>query len=186
MKRAFDVCASVLGLILLAVPMLVIALLVRLTSPGPALFKQERVGRNDSRFTLVKFRTMSHDTPNLSTAEMFKQTKSYITPVGKFLRRASLDELPQLWNVVQGDMSLVGPRPALPSQTRLNALRMEVGATSARPGITGWAQVNGRDELSDEAKAEYDGWYAAHQSFGLDLKILWRTIVPVATGKGNR
>ena len=186
MKRLFDFCAAVLGLAFLGIPMLVIALLVRATSPGPAFFKQKRVGKDNAEFTLYKFRTMFWGTPDISTADMAKKAESPITPVGKLLRRVSLDELPQLWNVLKGEMSLVGPRPALPSQTYLNGLRVEVGATHLRPGITGWAQINGRDELSDEAKAEMDGWYAAHQTFELDVMILWRTLAPVATGKGNR
>ena len=186
MKRAFDGCAAALGLVLLSLPMLVIALLVRVTSPGPALFKQERVGKNGNLFTLYKFRTMVWGTPDISTADMAKQAKNPITHVGKFLRKTSLDELPQLWNVLKGDMSLVGPRPALPTQTYLNGLRLEIGATDVRPGITGWAQINGRDDLSDEAKAEYDGYYAAHQSLKLDLLILWCTIAAVAGGKGTK
>ena len=140
MKRVFDGCAAALGLVILSVPMLVIALLVRATSPGPAFFKQERVGKNGNYFTLYKFRTMVWGTPDISTADMAKKNKSPVTPVGKFLRNASLDELPQLWNVLTGEMSLVGPRPALPSQTHLNGLRLEIGATDLRPGITGWAQ----------------------------------------------
>lgn len=186
MKRVFDLCAALVGLLLLGGLMLLLALLVRGTSRGPALFKQKRVGQNNRIFTLYKFRTMFSGTPSLSTADMAKSPKNPVTPVGKFLRRASLDELPQLWNVIKGEMSLVGPRPALPTQTHLNALRDDLNVPSLRPGITGWAQINGRDELSDEAKAELDGWYAVHHTFWLDLVILWRTIAPVATGRGNR
>ena len=188
MKRAFDFCAALLGLIFLSVPMLLIALLVRATSPGAALFQQERVGMHGKPFTVLKFRTMVTGTPNVSTADMVKMArqKSPITPLGKFLRRTSLDELPQLINVLKGEMSLVGPRPALFSQTHLNALREALGVPKMRPGITGWAQINGRDEVSDEEKAELDGWYSENQSFGLDLVILWRTIAPVASGTGSR
>ena len=185
MKRAFDFCAAVLGLFFLGGLMLLIAVLVRATSPGPALFCQKRVGKQGNAFTVLKFRTMHAGTPDLSTADMAKQ-KSPITPLGALLRRTSLDELPQLINVVKGEMSLVGPRPALFSQTHLNALRENLGVPSLRPGITGWAQINGRDDLSDEEKAAFDGWYAAHQNFGLDLMILWRTVAPVISGRGTR
>ncbi len=185
-KRAFDVLVAGAGLIVVAPVFVLVALAVRLDSPGPVLFRQKRVGRGGEAFTLMKFRTMRWGTPDISTADMMRQTKSPVTSVGAFLRRASLDELPQLVNVLKGDMSLVGPRPALPTQTRLNALRDARGVHDLRPGITGWAQVNGRDELSDDEKADRDAFYRNNTGFLFDLRILARTFLPEVHGQGNK
>ena len=185
-KRLLDLTVSALLLVLSSPLMGLIVLAIRLDSSGPALFKQERVGKNGTSFYLLKFRSMRIGTPNISTAEMQRQSVSPITRVGAFLRRTSLDELPQLWNILRGEMSLVGPRPALPSQTKVNELRKASGADTLLPGITGWAQINGRDELSDEEKAAHDAYYRHHRSLKLDLRILARTIIPVLTGRGNR
>jgi Sugar transferases involved in lipopolysaccharide synthesis len=184
--RVLDLLIAVPALIF-ALPLLaLVAVAVRLDSPGPALFRQTRVGRFGVPFTLLKFRTMAWGTPDIPTAEMAKQARCPVTRVGAFLRRYSLDELPQLLNVVRGEMSLVGPRPALPSQTELNAARRAAGVDLLRPGITGWAQINGRDDLSDAEKVACDAYYARNRSLALDIKILLYTFLPVLTGKGNR
>ncbi len=185
-KRLLDVLAAVLGLVLLWPVFVVVALVVKLNSPGPALFLQKRVGRADTVFTLIKFRTMHWGTPDLSTEEMARRAKSPVTSVGTFLRRYSLDELPQLINILRGEMSLVGPRPSLPSQTSLNERRRLVGVEELTPGITGWAQINGRDDLTESEKVACDAYYLAHRSLGMDLRILAKTVLPVFTGRGNR
>lgn len=185
-KRAFDLSLT-LPLLLLFLPLMaIIALLIRLDSPGPALFRQRRVGRGGAEFTLIKFRTMRRGTPDLPTAQMQQQSVSPVTRLGRFLRRGSLDELPQLVNVLRGEMSLVGPRPALPAQTGLNERRRAAGVDALLPGITGWAQINGRDELDEAAKAACDAWYLKRRSLWLDVVILARTAAPVLTGRGNR
>nr|CAA9290504.1 Undecaprenyl-phosphate galactosephosphotransferase [uncultured Armatimonadetes bacterium] len=184
-KRAFDVAVAGPLLAAAAPLMLGIALAVRLESPGPALFRQERVGRDGRRFVLWKFRTMWAGTPTLPTDAM-SGLPSPVTRVGKWLRRTSLDELPQLVNVLKGEMSLVGPRPALPMQAELNAKRSACGVDGLLPGITGWAQINGRDDLDTDAKVAHDAWYLRHRSLALDLTILVRTLAPVASGRGNR
>ncbi|WP_309722016.1 sugar transferase, partial [Armatimonas sp.] len=168
MKRFADFIAALIGLLLSGPLWLVIALFVRLDSPGPVLFRQRRVGRGGKEFVLLKFRSMRTDTPNLPTAALIASGLEPYTPVGKWLRKTSLDELPQLWNVLVGEMSLVGPRPALPSQTELNAQREALGVQALRPGITGWAQVNGRDNLSDAEKVARDAEYLQRQSLLLD------------------
>jgi O-antigen biosynthesis protein WbqP len=185
-KRAFDVFIALPALLLLSPVFAIIFLAIRLNSPGPALFRQRRVGRDGQEFTLLKFRTMHYGTPDLPTSEMTKRAVSPVTTVGKFLRRTSLDELPQLVNILRGEMSLVGPRPALPSQTLVNTLREQRGVHDLLPGITGWAQINGRDNLSDEEKVAHDAYYRTHISPGLDLKIILRTFLAVFTGQGNR
>lgn len=185
-KRGGDAVVAGTGLVLLAPLFALVALAVRLDSPGPVLFRQTRVGRGGRPFTLLKFRTMRWGTPDLSTEDMLRRAQSPITRVGAVLRRASLDELPQLVNVLKGEMSLVGPRPALPAQTRLNALRDARGVHDLRPGITGWAQVNGRDELSDDEKADRDAYYRRHANILLDLRILARTFLPHVHGRGNK
>ncbi len=185
-KRVFDFFVSLISLLIFAPVMLVIAIAVSLESPGGALFRQERVGKDGTRFRLLKFRSMRQGTPNISTAEMQKQAVSPITRVGSFLRRTSLDELPQLLNVLKGEMGLVGPRPALPSQTHLNELRAAAGVSVLLPGITGWAQINGRDELSDEQKTAHDVYYLHYRSFKFDFTILVRTLGAVGSGRGNR
>jgi len=185
-KRALDASVAGAGLVLLAPIFALVALAVRLDSHGPVLFRQKRVGQGGRVFTLLKFRTMRWGTPDMATSDMQKQAQSPITTVGAVLRRTSLDELPQLVNVLKGEMSLVGPRPALPSQTRLNALRDARGVHDLRPGITGWAQVNGRDELSDDEKADRDAFYRCHAGLMLDLRILARTFLPHVHGRGNK
>lgn len=185
-KRVFDcLLAAVMFLFFLPL-MALIALMVTFESPGGALFRQERVGKNGRTFWLRKFRSMRQGTPNISTAEMSQQKENPVTPLGNFLRRTSLDELPQLINVLRGEMSLVGPRPALPSQTALNELRREANVDALLPGITGWAQINGRDELSDAQKVAHDAYYRHHHSLPLDITILIRTVASVVTGRGNR
>jgi O-antigen biosynthesis protein WbqP len=185
-KRLADLLLALVGLVVAAPLGLLLALLIRLDSPGPVLFRQLRVGRNGREFVLVKFRSMRIDTPNLSTAELKAAGLEPYTRVGKWLRKTSLDELPQLWNVLVGEMSLVGPRPALPSQTALNEVRERLGVHTLRPGITGWAQVNGRDDLSDEEKVAKDAEYLKQYSIIMDIRIVIRTAAIVFSGKGNR
>lgn len=183
-KRALDFVCSLLGVVLLSPLLLVLALLVKCTSPGPVLFRQKRVGRNKTYFEILKFRSMRADTPRDVPTHLLQNAENAITPVGRFLRKTSLDELPQLFNILLGQMSVVGPRPALWNQDDLIAERDKYGVNALTPGLTGWAQVNGRDELPIPVKAELDGYYAAHISFGLDVKIFFRTIANVLFGKG--
>lgn len=175
---------SLLGIIILFPVMLVAGLAVAFTSKGPVLFRQVRVGAKKSLFTMYKFRSMYMETPQNMPTNMLQGAESYITPVGRFLRRTSIDELPQLVNILRGDMSVVGPRPALPNQTRLLEERERYGANDIRPGLTGWAQINGRDELADEVKARYDGEYCRKVSFLFDLKCIFMTVGKVATTEG--
>jgi lipopolysaccharide/colanic/teichoic acid biosynthesis glycosyltransferase len=186
MKRLLDFLAALVGLGLTAPLLLVLAALIRLDSPGPVLFRQRRMGRHGKEFVLLKFRSMRTDTPNLSTAELIASALEPYTRVGKWLRKTSLDELPQLWNVLVGEMSLVGPRPALPSQIELNAQREALGVHALCPGITGWAQVNGRDELSDADKVARDAEYLQRQSLVLDALIVLRTVLAVFSAHGNK
>jgi O-antigen biosynthesis protein WbqP len=181
-KRLFDAAASGAALLLLAMPLLIVATVVRLTSPGPALHWSQRVGRNNVLFAMPKFRTMRIDTPQVAT-HLLEDADRWLTPPGVFLRRTSLDELPQLWSVLVGDMSLVGPRPALFNQDDLIALRTAAGVEALRPGVTGWAQINGRDEVSIPEKVALDAEYLRRQGFWFDLTILLRTALPVVTGK---
>lgn len=183
MKRAFDLLAAAVGLIVLAAPMAVLWLLVRLTSPGPGLYWSRRVGRGSSLFPMPKFRTMRIDTPEVAT-HLLDDPDRWLTPIGPFMRRLSLDELPQLWSVLVGHMSLVGPRPALFNQDDLIAARKAAGVDVLRPGVTGWAQINGRDELAIPDKVALDAEYLRRRSFLFDLKILVSTVVPVLTARG--
>lgn len=183
LKRAFDVMASGLGLLALSPVLAVVAIAIKLDSPGPVIFRQRRVGRHQVHFEILKFRTMRTGTPDLPTDQMIK-LPSPITRVGVVLRRTSLDELPQLWNVLKGEMSLVGPRPALYSQDDLNAAREAAGVHALPPGITGWAQINGRDELEVPEKVAADRWYLEHFSFWLDLKILVGTFFSIFSKRG--
>ena len=178
MKRLFDLSFSIVLLLLLIVPMLLIAIAIRLTSKGPALYWSERVGRNNKIFKMPKFRSMQITTPNIAT-HLLDNPNSYLSPIGLFLRTTSLDELPQLFSVINGDMSFVGPRPALFNQDDLIALRNKKGIEKLLPGITGWAQVNGRDELSIPDKVVFDEEYMHRQSFWLDMKILGMTLFKV-------
>ncbi len=182
-KRSLDVLGALAGLLVAAPVMLAVAVAIRLDSPGPALFRQRRIGRGSRPFVIVKFRTMRVGTPDLAS-HLMGPNSSRLTRLGGFLRRTSVDELPQLWNVLTGDMSLVGPRPALHNQDDLIALRREAGVDALRPGITGWAQIHGRDELTVEEKVRHDRWYLEHASFGLDLSILLRTVVALFSSRG--
>lgn len=177
-KRSLDILLGAPALIVLAIPIALIAILVRATSPGPAIHWSNRVGRYNRNFRMPKFRTMYTSTPDLPT-HLLQDPGKWITPVGRVLRKTSLDELPQLWSVVKGDMSLVGPRPALHNQDDLVALRTARGVDRLRPGITGWAQINGRDELPIPVKAELDAEYLARSSLWFDLRIIFRTFVKV-------
>nr|WP_316655950.1 sugar transferase [uncultured Gellertiella sp.] len=174
MKRTFDLVVAVTAGLFLAVPIALVAIAVRLTSPGPALYWSDRVGRNNKLFRMPKFRSMRVGTPAVAT-HLLADAKSHLTPIGSFLRKSSLDELPQLWCILKGEMSLVGPRPALFNQHDLIALRTERGVHVLLPGLTGWAQVNGRDELPIPEKVALDAVYLQQRSFGLDLKILFLT-----------
>jgi O-antigen biosynthesis protein WbqP len=182
-KRTTDILASGAALVVLAIPLLVVAGLVRATSPGPAIHWSKRVGRGNALFLMPKFRTMRIDTPQIAT-HLMTDPEQWLTPIGGFLRKTSLDELPQLISVLKGDMSLVGPRPALFNQDDLVALRTQAGVESLRPGLTGWAQVNGRDELPIPVKVKLDAEYLERRSFGFDLKILWLTLAGVIGSKG--
>jgi O-antigen biosynthesis protein WbqP len=182
-KRATDIFVSGAALLVLAVPLLLIALLVRATSPGPAIHWSRRVGRDNALFAMPKFRTMRSDTPQIAT-HLMSDPQRWLTPVGGFLRRTSLDELPQLISVLKGDMSLVGPRPALFNQDDLVALRTQAGVQTLRPGLTGWAQVNGRDELPIPDKVELDAEYLRRRSFAFDLRVLALTLTGVLRSKG--
>ena len=183
MKRAFDLFLSLILLTLLSVLMLLIAIGIRLTSKGPSLHWSVRVGRYGVVFKMPKFRTMLIDTPEIAT-HLLNTPDSYLSPIGGFLRRSSLDELPQLFSVLKGDMSLVGPRPALHNQNDLIDLRAEKGVDKLLPGITGWAQVNGRDELSILDKVAFDAEYLNSQSFWFDIKTLWMTFLKVIKRDG--
>jgi O-antigen biosynthesis protein WbqP len=178
-----DVVLAIAASALVAIPMLVVAFAVRLTSRGPALYWSERIGRFNRPFRMPKFRTMRIDTPPVATHALVNPG-SYLTPIGGLLRRTSLDELPQLWSVLKGDMSFVGPRPALFNQDDLVALRTKEGVHQLVPGLTGWAQINGRDELSIPEKARLDAEYLRRRSIWFDLVILWRTFRRVVTGAG--
>lgn len=182
-KRAFDIACSLLLLVVLAVPIALTALVVGLTSKGQPLYWSNRVGRNNMIFRMPKFRTMRMDTPAVAT-HLLSNPETYLTPVGKFLRVTSLDELPQLWSILKGDMSLVGPRPALFNQVDLIALRAAAGVHNLLPGLTGWAQINGRDELPISDKVRLDSEYLRRQSFLFDLQILGMTVGRVLLRRG--
>lgn len=183
MKRPFDLALGLFVTIPLAVPFLFIAFLVRLTSNGPALYWSDRVGKDNKIFKMPKFRTMQMGTPAVAT-HLLQDPKVYLTPIGSFLRKSSLDELPQLWSILKGDMSFVGPRPALFNQDDLIALRTQHGVHELVPGLTGWAQVNGRDELPIPQKVQFDVEYLQRRSLAFDLKILWLTALKVLVRDG--
>ena len=183
MKRIIDILLSVGVLIILLLPILLIAFLVRVTSNGKTLYWSDRVGKNGVLFRMPKFRTMQVDTPTVAS-HLMTNPNAFLSPIGVFLRRLSLDELPQLYSVLRGDMSFVGPRPALFNQDDLIALRTEKGVDKLLPGITGWAQVNGRDELSIPDKVALDVEYLNRQSFWFDIKILWMTFLKVIKRDG--
>ena len=179
----FDLSVSLTAGIFLLLPILFVALAVRLTSSGPALYWSDRVGRNNRIFRMPKFRSMRIDTPAVAT-HLLGNPQDYLTPIGSFLRKSSLDELPQLWSILKGDMSFVGPRPALFNQQDLIALRTEQGVHTLLPGLTGWAQVNGRDELPISEKVKLDAVYLQRQSLWFDMRILWLTFIRVLKRDG--
>lgn len=183
MKRLFDLVVALVAAVFLALPIVMTALAVRLTSPGPALYWSDRVGRHNRIFKMPKFRSMRIDTPAVAT-HLLQNPEQWLTPIGSFLRKSSLDELPQLWSILKGDMSFVGPRPALFSQDDLIALRTEKGVHELVPGLTGWAQVNGRDELPIPQKVALDAEYLERRSLLFDMKILWLTALKVLARDG--
>lgn len=183
MKRIFDILIVVLAMPLLLIPFIVVALIVRLTSLGAVLYWSERIGQNNKVFNMPKFRSMRQNTPAIAT-HLLQDSEQWMTPVGSFLRRSSLDELPQLWSILKGDMSFVGPRPALFNQNDLITLRTEAGVHALLPGLTGWAQVNGRDDLPIPEKVKLDVEYMHRRSFWFDLKIIWMTVKKVVSSEG--
>jgi len=183
-KRLTDILLSALTLVPFSPVLLLLAAAIKLDSPGPVIFKQRRIGLNGQIFEIYKFRTMATGTPDLATDQMLKMP-SPITRVGHILRKTSMDELPQLFNVLSGEMSLVGPRPALYNQTDLTDKRLTCGVLQFLPGITGWAQVNGRDELPDDVKVELDKWYCDNWSYWLDWKIIALTVKAVFSRRGT-
>jgi len=185
MKRSIDLFLCFVGSIFLFIPCMLVWLTVRLSSPGPALYWSDRVGRHNRIFKMPKFRSMRIDTPAMAT-HLLQNPERWLTPFGSFLRKSSLDELPQLWSILRGDMSFVGPRPALFNQNDLIELRTEKGVHELVPGLTGWAQVNGRDELPIPQKVQLDLEYLQRQSLLFDLKILWMTALKVLSRDGVR
>jgi len=183
MKRLFDLMLATLAIIVFMVPIMLTAFFVKCTSKGPVLYWSDRVGRNNRIFNMPKFRSMRVDTPAVAT-HMLTDPGQYLTPIGDFLRKTSLDELPQLWSILKNDMSFVGPRPALFNQNDLVSLRTEVGVDELKPGLTGWAQVNGRDELPIPRKVGFDLEYKQRQSLFFDLYILWLTLLTVIRHEG--
>ena len=183
MKRIVDLVVGLPALVMLVVPILIVAIFVKLTSKGSVLYWSDRVGRKKNIFRMPKFRTMRLDTPEMAT-HLMKTPVTYLSPIGGFLRRSSIDELPQLWSILKGDMSFVGPRPALYNQDDLIALRTERGVDRLIPGLTGWAQVNGRDTLPITEKVVFDVEYMERQSFWFDMKILWMTVLKVVRRDG--
>ncbi|WP_341301637.1 sugar transferase [Lysinibacillus sp. FSL H8-0500] len=183
MKRLIDIILGLIAIIVFAIPMLIVSIAIKVNSQGPILFKQKRIGKDGSHFEIYKFRSMYMETPNVSTEALGDPT-AYITSVGKFIRKTSLDEMPQLFNILKGDMAVVGPRPALYNQYELIAMRDEAGINRVRPGLTGYAQVMGRDLISDEKKVEYDKYYVDNYSILFDLKILLMTVYSVAKADG--
>lgn len=177
-KRIVDIFCSLAAAVIFSIPILFVAILVRITSPGPILYWSNRIGRNNKIFKMPKFRTMRTDTPTVAT-HLLDDPECWLTPVGKFLRRSSLDELPQLYSIISGNMSIVGPRPALFNQEDLIELRTQKGVHALTPGLTGWAQINGRDELPIPVKVEFDEYYLKNQSFTLDIRIVLLTVIKV-------
>ena len=182
-KRIFDLSIAICAVLLLTLPMLFIGILVKMTSSGPALYWSDRVGRHNRLFKMPKFRSMLIDAPAVAT-HLLSNPDQWLTPIGSFLRRSSLDELPQLWSILKGDMSFVGPRPALFNQDDLIKLRTEKGVHEVLPGLTGWAQINGRDEIPIPQKVQLDAEYLHRQSTLIDLKILWMTALKVFNRDG--
>lgn len=184
LKRVINFLLSLIGIVVLSPVLLVLAIIIKVTSPGPVLFKQERMGKDNVRFKIFKFRSMRIDTPKDVPTHMLSNPDQYITSVGKFMRKTSLDELPQLFNILKGDMAVIGPRPSLPNQYDLNELRDKNGASSIKPGLTGLAQISGRDELEIDVKAALDGEYVKKMSFLFDCKCFLGTITSVLKHDG--
>lgn len=183
MKRIFDFSLSLIAFIVFLPLIIIIAIIIKLTSPGPVFFKQRRIGRFNNEFKILKFRTMRIDTPNVAT-HLLENADSYITTIGKFLRKTSLDELPQLINIIKGEMSIVGPRPALYNQYDLRDMRTEVGVHKLVPGLTGWAQINGRDEIELRKKVSLDKEYLENNNLLIDIKIIFMTVLSVIKSDG--
>lgn len=183
LKVLFDKLSSLSAILVLSPILLIVSILIKMDSAGPVLFAQRRVGTNDEEFLMYKFRTMVVGTPNVATDKL-TNSQNYVTKVGYYLRKYSIDELPQLFNILFGHMSVVGPRPALYNQYDLRKMRSELGISKIKPGLTGWAQINGRDEVSLEEKVNMDLYYLNNHSFFLDLKIVYRTIFSVSAGNG--
>lgn len=183
-KRGIDLFLSFCGIVVLSPLLLILAVIIKCTSKGPVLFKQKRIGKNDTHFMIYKFRTMYTDTPKDMPTHLLENPDAFITPIGHFLRKTSLDELPQLFNILKGDMAVVGPRPALWNQYDLIALRDENGSSTIRPGLTGLAQISGRDELEIPIKAKLDGQYAQKITFLEDVRILFATVFSVLRSEG--
>lgn len=183
MKRCFDLLLAIFALALLIWPMIIVAIAIRLTSSGPALYWSDRVGKNNMLFKMPKFRSMRTDTPAVAT-HLLEKPDAWLTPIGSFIRKTSLDELPQLWCILKGDMSFVGPRPALYNQQDLIELRTAQGIHTLVPGLTGWAQINGRDELSIPDKVSFDAIYLRTKSMSLDTQIIWRTFTQALKSQG--
>lgn len=183
-KRFLDIVLSLGGIIVLAIPMALIALAIKLDSPGPVFFKQKRVGKDKEYFSILKFRTMRTDTPPDAPTHELSDPAKWITKTGKILRKTSLDELPQLFNILRGEMSIIGPRPALWNQFDLIEERDKYGANNVRPGLTGWAQISGRDELEIDVKAAFDGEYIEKMSLAFDIKCFLGTITSVLKSEG--
>lgn len=183
-KRILDFLLSLAGIIILSPLLLLLAIIIKVTSPGPVLFKQERVGKDNKYFKIYKYRSMKIDTPKDVPTHMLENPDQYITSIGKFMRKTSLDELPQLFNILKGDMTVIGPRPSLPNQYDLNALRDKNGASGIKPGLTGLAQISGRDELEIDVKAALDGEYVRKMSFLFDCECFIGTITSVLKHEG--
>ncbi len=183
-KRILDFALSALAMAVLSPLMLALAVIIKVTSPGPVFFRQKRVGRNKTHFMIYKFRTMRTDAPKDMPTHMLQNPEAFITPIGRFLRKSSLDELPQLINIFKGEMAVVGPRPALWNQYDLIAERDKYGANALRPGLTGWAQINGRDELPIDVKARLDGEYVRRMNFAFDVRCVVGTVFSVARAEG--
>lgn len=185
-KAVLDVLAALVLVIVFSPILLLVAVAIIIDDPGPSIYRQQRVGRNGNLFTILKFRSMRIGTPSISTEEMQRSGINPFTRIGPLLRKTSLDELPQLFNILRGEMSFIGPRPALPSQTDVNTLRHEMGVHAVRPGISGLAQVMGRDDLDTGTKVRYDAEYCDNISLAFDLKLFWLTFATIFTGRGNK
>ena len=182
-KRLIDIIISIIAIVILFIPILIIAVVIIVTDPGPVFFRQKRFGRNKKYFYILKFRTMKVDTPDLPTDKL-KNPEQYVTKIGKILRKTSLDEIPQIFNIFVGQMSFIGPRPALWNQEKLIRMRDKVHANDVRPGLSGWAQINGRDDIPEKRKAELDGEYVEKMSFVFDCKCFFGTFIKALRGEG--